>query len=204
MAFSEFTAGEYADSKFIYKRTESLDELPDMLVKAKENPVVLEYIEGIKALREEVALKMGLKSEMDEVTTLRQRISDIIKSRGLRSGKENYIQTLSQGLALFAMAFYGKDIVYRTTDFKTNEYHNLLGGLLFEHHEDNPMLGYRGVSRNIHDWELEAFKLARGVFGGKNLHIMFALRAYYRRSSQHETFTSLRYITLNPALMVLS
>ena len=36
----------------------------------------------------------------------------------------------------------------------------------------NPMLGYRGVSRNIHDWELEAFKLARGVYGGKNLQIM--------------------------------
>ncbi|WP_027722818.1 PEP/pyruvate-binding domain-containing protein [Maridesulfovibrio zosterae] len=165
-------ADEYADSKFIYKRTESLDELPDMLEKAKKNPMVLEYIEKIKDLREEVALKMGLKSEMDEVTNLRQRISDILRTRGLRTGKENYIQTLSQGLALFAMAFYGKDIVYRTTDFKTNEYHNLLGGLLFEHHEDNPMLGYRGVSRNIHDWELEAFKLARGVFGGKNLHIM--------------------------------
>ncbi len=165
-------ADEYADSKFIYKRSESIDELPEILEKAKNNPIVLEYIEKIRALREEVALKMGLKSEMDEVTTLRQRISDIIRSRGLRTGKENYIQTLSQGLALFAMAFYGKDIVYRTTDFKTNEYHNLLGGLLFEHHEDNPMLGYRGVSRNVHDWELEAFKLARGVFGGKNLHIM--------------------------------
>jgi pyruvate,water dikinase len=48
-----------------------------------------------------------------------------------------------------------------------------LGGLLFEAHEDNPMIGYRGVSRNIHDWELEAFKLARGIYGGKNLSIMF-------------------------------
>ena len=71
------------------------------------------------------------------------------------------MQTLAQGLAMFAMAFYGKPIVYRTTDFKSNEYRNLLGGSLFENHEDNPMLGYRGVSRNIHDWELEAFKLAR-------------------------------------------
>ena len=67
------------------------------------------------------------------------------------------------------MAFYGKPITYRTTDFKSNEYRNLLGGSLFEHTEDNPMLGYRGVSRNIHDWEIEAFKLARGVYGGSNL-----------------------------------
>ena len=53
------------------------------------------------------------------------------------------------------MAFYGKPITYRTTDFKSNEYRNLLGGNLFEHQEANPMLGYRGVSRNIHDWEIE-------------------------------------------------
>ena len=68
--------------------------------------------------------------------------------------------------------FYGKPITYRTTDFKSNEYRNLLGGNLFEHIEANPMLGYRGVSRNIHDWEIEAFKLARGVYGGRNLRLM--------------------------------
>jgi pyruvate,water dikinase len=44
--------------------------------------------------------------------------------------------------------------------------------LLFEQIEDNPMLGWRGVSRNLHDWEIEAFKLARGVYGGHNLQIM--------------------------------
>ncbi len=47
-----------------------------------------------------------------------------------------------------------------------------MGGLLFEQIEDNPMLGYRGVSRNLHDWEIEAFKLARGAYGGKNLCLM--------------------------------
>ncbi|QJB57758.1 PEP/pyruvate-binding domain-containing protein [Pseudodesulfovibrio sp. zrk46] len=139
----------------------------------KEEPEVVEYIDQVTALREEVALKMGLKSEMDEVATLPDRIRGILEARGYTTGKENYIQTLSQGLALFAMAFYGSNIVYRTTDFKSNEYRNLLGGSLFEAHEDNPMIGYRGVSRNIHDWELEAFKLARGIYGGKNLSIMF-------------------------------
>ncbi len=147
-------------------------EVEKIAQRIKDDPGVVEVLERIASLREEVALKMGLKSEMDEVRTLPERIRKLLESRGFRTGKEHYIQTLAQGLALFAMAFYGKSIIYRTTDFKSNEYRNLLGGLLFEQHEDNPMLGYRGVSRNIHDWELEAFKLARGIFGGKNLHIM--------------------------------
>lgn len=145
----------------------------DYVAKVKDDPEMIKHLDQVTALREEVALKMGLKSEMDEVATLPDRIRKILESRGYTSGKENYIQTLSQGLALFAMAFYGSNIVYRTTDFKSNEYRNLLGGSLFEAFEDNPMIGYRGVSRNIHDWELEAFKLARGIYGGKNLSIMF-------------------------------
>ncbi|MFW5836510.1 MAG: PEP/pyruvate-binding domain-containing protein, partial [Desulfovibrionaceae bacterium] len=133
-----------------------------MVDKVKDKDIVNETMERIRSLRTEVAMKMGLQSEMEEVSTLESRLAELLESRGYRSGKENYIQTLSQGLALFSMAFYGKDIVYRTTDFKSNEYRNLLGGNLFEDFEDNPMMGYRGVSRNIHDWELEAFKLARG------------------------------------------
>lgn len=148
-------------------------EIETIVQRIKDEPGVREIVSRISALREEVALKMGLASEMEEVRTLPERIKSLLEARGFRTGKENYIQTLSQGLALFAMAFYGKAIIYRTTDFKSNEYRNLLGGLLFEAHEDNPMLGYRGVSRNIHDWELESFKLARGIYGGKNLSIMF-------------------------------
>jgi pyruvate,water dikinase len=154
-------------------RQEHEQIVSDYVKRLKDNPEIVAYLDQVTALREEVALKMGLKSEMDEVATLPERIRSLLEGRGYTSGKENYIQTLSQGLALFAMAFYGSNIVYRTTDFKSNEYRNLLGGLLFEAHEDNPMIGYRGVSRNIHDWELEAFKLARGIYGGKNLSIMF-------------------------------
>jgi len=149
------------------------DDVVQIVRELKDNPQVIGYFNKVRELREEVAVKMGLKSEMDEVRTLPKRIKTLLESRGYRTGKENYIQTLSQGLALFAMAFYGSEIIYRTTDFKSNEYRNLLGGVLFEAYEDNPMMGYRGVSRNIHDWELEAFKLARGIYGGKNLSIMF-------------------------------
>ncbi len=138
----------------------------------KDLPLVSRVLENIARLREEVGLRTGLKKEMDEVRNLPSKIRALIKSRGFRTGKEHYVQTLAQNLALFAMAFYGKTIIYRTTDFKSNEYRNLLGGNLFEHVESNPMLGYRGVSRNIHDWEIEAFKLSRGVYGGTNLQMM--------------------------------
>ena len=56
---------ENADSRFIYRRFESSDEISDMVNKAVKNPIVIELNEKIKALREEVARKMGLKSEMD-------------------------------------------------------------------------------------------------------------------------------------------
>ncbi len=144
----------------------------DRVERVKDLPAVKALLDNIGRLREEVSLRAGLKKEMDDVRNLPNKIRALIKARGYRTGKEHYVQTLAQNLALFAMAFYGKSIVYRTTDFKSNEYRNLIGGSLFEHHEDNPMLGYRGVSRNIHDWEIEAFKLARGVYGGSNLQMM--------------------------------
>jgi pyruvate,water dikinase len=140
--------------------------------RVKDLPLMKEVLAGVARLRDEAGLRSGLKKEMDELRALPEKIRNILKSRGFRTGKEHYVQTLAQNLALFAMAFYGKSVIYRTTDFKTNEYRNLIGGILFEQFEDNPMLGYRGVSRNIHDWEVEAFKLARGVYGGSNLQIM--------------------------------
>ncbi|HCO11702.1 MAG TPA: phosphoenolpyruvate synthase, partial [Desulfonauticus sp.] len=137
------------------RKQEITEEVEEIYQKIKSDPYVLEVQEKIRSLREEIALKSGLKKEMDEIRELPSKIKSILKAKGYRTGKELYVQTLAQGLALFAMAFYGKPIVYRTTDYKSNEYRNLVGGSLFEEHEDNPMLGYRGVSRGIHDWELE-------------------------------------------------
>ncbi len=160
------------DQETVQKREELEEDISRIEKRVKHDPIVQEHLKNIQDLRTDVAQKVGLKNEMDTVRDLSQNIHDHITSRGFRTGKELYVQTLSQGLALFAMAFYGREIIYRTTDYKTNEYRNLMGGMLFEHHEDNPMMGYRGVSRDIHDWELEAFKLARGAFGGSNLQLM--------------------------------
>jgi pyruvate,water dikinase len=172
MGFSDELEGLGAGPEADSRRLEISESIQSIVRRVEDDPFVRETMVKIQQLRDDVALKVGLQQEMENVTSLPSKIATLLRSRGYRSGKELYIQTLAQGLALFAMAFYGKTIVYRTTDYKTNEYRNLLGGLLFEGLEDNPMLGYRGVSRNIHDWELESFKLARGAFGGKNLHIM--------------------------------
>lgn len=160
------------DPEIILRRAEIKSEVDDMAELAAEDSFVKETIREIMTIREDVALRTGMDAAMESVKEIPETIKELIRSRGYRTGREHYVQTLSQGLALFAMAFYGRDIVYRTTDFKSNEYRNLIGGLLFEMEEDNPMLGWRGVSRNLHDWELEAFKLSRDVYGGSNLQIM--------------------------------
>jgi pyruvate,water dikinase len=88
---------------------------------------------------------------------------------------EEFTQRLAQGLATFAKAFHPRPVVYRTTDFKTNEYRNLKGGEQYEEQEENPMLGYRGCSRYLKDietfkLELEAVKRVRKEY--KNLWVM--------------------------------
>jgi len=68
-----------------------------------------------------------------------------------------FTDKLADGLAIFAKAFNPRPVVYRTTDFKTNEYRALIGGQEYEPEEENPMLGYRGCSRYIR--EIDVFKI---------------------------------------------
>ena len=74
-----------------------------------------------------------------------------------RGRQEEFISRLAEGLTTFARAFHPRPVVYRTTDFKTNEYRNLEGGAEYEREEENPMLGYRGCSRYVR--EKDAFQL---------------------------------------------
>ena len=67
---------------------------------------------------------------------------------------EQFVERLTQGIDTFIKAFYPRPVVYRTTDFKTNEYRNLRGGDKYEQVEENPMLGYRGCSRYTHETEV--------------------------------------------------
>jgi pyruvate,water dikinase len=88
-----------------------------------------------------------------------------------------FINRLGADLLKFCAAFNPRPVVYRATDFKTNEYRNLIGGREFEPEEPNPMLGYRGAYRYMSDprvfkLELEAIKLVRDKHGFKNLWLM--------------------------------
>jgi len=74
--------------------------------------------------------------------------------------KEKYfVDKLAQGVATIAAAFYPKDVIVRMSDFKTNEYANLIGGKDFEPKEENPMIGFRGASRYYNDLYREGFRL---------------------------------------------
>ncbi|OQY95563.1 MAG: phosphoenolpyruvate synthase [Sphingobacteriales bacterium UTBCD1] len=76
------------------------------------------------------------------------------------SNKEKYfVDRLAQGIATIAAAFYPKEVIVRMSDFKTNEYANLVGGKDFEPKEENPMLGFRGASRYYNDLYKEGFRL---------------------------------------------
>lgn len=89
--------------------------------------------------------------------------------------QEEYVAKLAEGLETIAKAFHPRNVIYRATDFKTNEYRGLKGGEEFEPAEDNPMIGYRGCFRYLKDpeefgLELEAIKRVRKNYN--NLHLM--------------------------------
>jgi pyruvate,water dikinase len=105
-----------------------------------------------------------VKKEIAELTHLYENKADF------------FVDKLASGIAMIAAAFYPNPVVVRMSDFKSNEYANLLGGRQFEPTEENPMIGWRGASRyydpNYSDafgLECEAFKIARNEMGLTNI-----------------------------------
>jgi pyruvate,water dikinase len=100
-------------------------------------------------------------------------------TRAYKNKIDYFIEKLTQGVAMIAAAFYPKDVIVRMSDFKTNEYANLIGGKEFEPEEENPMLGWRGASRyytgnyrEAFDLECKAMKKAREEIGLTNIKLM--------------------------------
>ena len=97
-----------------------------------------------------------------------------------RDKREYFIKELAEGIGQIAAAFWPKEVIVRFSDFKTNEYAQLLGGELFElAGESNPMLGWRGASRYYDEkfkpaflMECQAIKRVRDIFGLKNVRVM--------------------------------
>lgn len=109
----------------------------------------------------------GIKKEIEELT------------KGYRNRADYFVDQLSQGIATIAAAFYPKEVIVRLSDFKTNEYANLIGGKDFEPEEENPMLGFRGASRYYSErykagfaLECAAIKKVRDTMGLTNLKLM--------------------------------
>ena len=100
-------------------------------------------------------------------------------TRGYIKKTNYFVDQLSQGIATIAAAFYPKEVIVRFSDFKTNEYANLIGGKDFEPVEENPMLGFRGATRYYSELykagfalECKAIKRVREVIGLTNLKVM--------------------------------
>ena len=108
---------------------------------------------------------------------LKATISDRIA--GYASPVDFYVDKLAEGISTLAAAFFPKKVIVRMSDFKSNEYANLIGGQLYEPHEENPMIGFRGAARYVAEgfrdcFELEcrAMKKVRDVMGLTNVEVM--------------------------------
>ncbi len=114
---------------------------------------------------------------------------------GYESANKFYTGKLIEGISTIAAAFYPKPVIVRLSDFKSNEYKKLIGGVEYEPDEENPMLGFRGVSRYLsrqfHDafsMECEALRFVRNEMGLENVEVMVP---FVRTLSQAEKVISL-------------
>ncbi len=136
---------------------------------AREEFVINSYIKvhPLALLNYDKLEDKSVKAKIDELTS------------GYPSRTDYYVDKLAEGLGKIAASFYPKDVIVRLSDFKSNEYANLIGGDQFEPEEDNPMIGFRGASRYYSDVFLPAFELeckalkkVRDEFGLDNVKIM--------------------------------
>jgi pyruvate,water dikinase len=121
--------------------------------------------EGVGLAREEFIISSYIKIhplallnfETLPDETLKQSIADM--TAGYEDKAGFFVDKLAEGVGMLAAAFYPKQIIVRLSDFKSNEYANLIGGRLFEPEEENPMIGWRGASRYYSEGYREAFGL---------------------------------------------
>ncbi|MBU0731355.1 phosphoenolpyruvate synthase [Patescibacteria group bacterium] len=141
---------------------------------------------GVGLLREELIFVNHIKVHPLALLNFNKIKDENVKDEinelvaGYKSKNDYFVDKLAEGVGRIAAAFYPEDVIVRTSDFKSNEYAQLLGGAQFEPHEENPMLGWRGASRYYSkeyrpafDLECKALKKVREEMGLTNLKIMF-------------------------------
>ncbi|MBU2918670.1 phosphoenolpyruvate synthase [Psychrosphaera sp. F3M07] len=187
------------DTGFIYSEilpfdvvTSKVDEMPDLPIKVMMNVgnpdrafdfarlphagVGLARLEFIINRMIGVHPKALINYEKQDAD-LKEEIDELIA--GYESPVEFYINKIKEGVATLASAFYPEKVIVRMSDFKSNEYANLVGGEQYEPEEENPMIGYRGAARYISDdfrecfaLECEALKRVRNDMGFTNVEVM--------------------------------
>ncbi|SIR08562.1 phosphoenolpyruvate synthase [Shewanella morhuae] len=177
------------DFEIISNRVDSLPELPMKIMMNVGNPDrAFDFArlpnEGVGLARLEFIINrmIGIhpKALLDfnqQDAALQTEINEMIA--GYDSPVEFYIARLVEGIATIGSAFYPKKVIVRMSDFKSNEYANLVGGDRYEPEEENPMLGFRGASRYISEsfrdcfaLECEAIKRVRNDMGLTNVEVM--------------------------------
>ncbi|RLB13040.1 MAG: phosphoenolpyruvate synthase/pyruvate phosphate dikinase, partial [Deltaproteobacteria bacterium] len=181
--------------------TINIDELPETKTKIMMNVGIPEQAfsqamipnDGVGLAREEFIINSHigihplalvdyekLKEKARDDNEIRGLVDEIEKKTAIyRDKRQFFIDKLAEGVGRIAAAFYPSDVIVRLSDFKTNEYRNLLGGYLYEPVESNPMIGWRGASRYYDKNFLPAFELeckalnkAREEMGLTNIKIM--------------------------------
>ena len=141
--------------------------------------------DGVGLAREEFIISTYIKIhpqallDYDRLIDLPVKLQIDQLTAGYDDKPQFFVDKLAEGVGMIAAAFYPRDVIVRMSDFKTNEYANLIGGQPHEPTEENPMLGFRGASRYDHDRYREAFALechamrkVRDVMGLRNLKLM--------------------------------
>ncbi|HDH87846.1 MAG TPA: phosphoenolpyruvate synthase/pyruvate phosphate dikinase, partial [Desulfobacteraceae bacterium] len=144
---------------------------------AREEFIINSYI-GIHPLALVDYEKLKKKADVDEkIAEVVRKIDE--KTRAYENKVEFFIDELAQGIGRIAASFYPNDVIVRLSDFKTNEYANLIGGQLYEPEENNAMIGWRGASRYYDEnfkpafgLECKALLKARNEFGLTNIKVM--------------------------------
>lgn len=191
---SEGKVGNIYDGKLKWEITEqdfSKLEMPKtdpMLILADpERAFELSHYpnQGVGLMRMEFAISNTIKihplalCEPEKIQDEDVKLEIAALTIGYEDPKKYFVDKLAEAVAIVAAAFYPKEVIVRMSDFKSNEYANLIGGKYFEPDEENPMIGFRGASRYYSDFyrkgfalECEAMKKVRNEMGLHNVKLM--------------------------------
>jgi len=170
----------------------ALDKMPEVPVKIMMNVGTPEQAfdfaalphRGVGLARLEFIINRQIGIHPKALLEFDQQSPDLKRTIGTMiaayaSPTDYYVKRLAEGIATIAAAFAPEPVIVRCSDFKSNEYANLVGGKRYEPHEENPMIGFRGASRYIaadfrpcFDLECQALKYVREEMGLTNLKIM--------------------------------